>query len=130
MSALAGVARTARTLGLAQLARDAEAAGFAAGQVPVTDGVFARDGAMWTLAYGGVTVRIRDAKGLADLAVLLAAAGREVPAADLVAAAGAGQAGRADLWLGADEVLDATAPPDPGPAGRPGRGHRGSRRLE
>jgi hypothetical protein len=32
-----------------------------------------------------------------------------VPAADLVAAAGAGPAARADLWLGADEVLDATA---------------------
>jgi hypothetical protein len=109
LAALADVARTAHALGLAQLARDAEAAGFAAGQVPVTDGVFARDGAMWTLAYGGVTVRMRDAKGLADLAVLLAAPGRQVPAADLVAAAGAGQAGRADLWLGADEVLDATA---------------------
>ena len=56
VSALAEVARKARALGLAQLARDAEAAGFAAGQVPVTEGVFARDGAMWTLAYGGVTV--------------------------------------------------------------------------
>jgi len=109
VSALADVAHAASALGLAQLARDAEAAGFAAGQVPVTDGVFARDGAMWTLTYGGVTVRMRDAKGLADLAILLASAGRQVPAADLVAAAGAGQAGRADLWLGADEVLDATA---------------------
>jgi len=108
-SALADVAREAHALGLAQLARDAEAAGFAAGQAPVTDGVFARDGAMWTLTYGGVTVRMRDAKGLADLAVLLAAPGREVAAADLIAAAGAGRAGRAGLWLGADEVLDSTA---------------------
>jgi hypothetical protein len=103
------VARKARTLGLAQLARDAEAAGFAAGQVPVTEGVFARDGAMWTLSYGGVTARMRDAKGLSDLAVLLAAPGRQVPAADLIAAAGAGQSGLADLRMGADEVLDATA---------------------
>ena len=109
VSALAEVAGTARQLGLAQLARDAEAAGFAAGRVPVTEGIFARDGAMWTLAYGGVTVRMRDAKGLSDLAVLLAAPGREVTAADLIAAAGAGQAGRADLRLGADEVFDATA---------------------
>jgi AAA ATPase domain len=109
VSALAEVARKARTLGLAQLARDAEAAGFAAGQVPVTEGTFARDGAMWTLSYGGVTARMRDAKGLSDLAVLLAAPGREVPAADLIAAAGAGQAGLADLRIGADEVLDATA---------------------
>jgi len=109
VSALAEVARKARTLGLAQLARDAEAAGFAAGQVPVTEGVFARDGAMWTLSYGGVTARMRDAKGLSDLAVLLAAPGRQVPAADLIAAAGAGQSGLADLRMGADEVLDATA---------------------
>jgi energy-coupling factor transporter ATP-binding protein EcfA2 len=109
VSALAEVARKARTLGLAQLARDAEAAGFAAGQVPVTEGVFARDGAMWTLSYGGVTARMRDAKGLSDLAVLLAAPGRQVLAADLIAAAGAGQAGLADLRMGADEVLDATA---------------------
>jgi AAA ATPase domain len=104
-SALAEVARKARALGLAQLARDAEAAG----QVPVTEGIFARDGAMWTLAYGGVTVRMRDAKGLSDLAVLLAKPGRQVPAADLIAAAGAGPTGQADLRLGADEVLDATA---------------------
>ncbi|HEX5291699.1 MAG TPA: AAA family ATPase, partial [Streptosporangiaceae bacterium] len=109
VSALAEVAAAARRLGLAQLARDAEAAGFAAGQVPVTEGMFARDGAMWTLSYGGVTVRMRDAKGLSDLAVLLAVPGRQVPAADLIAAAGAGQAGLADLRMGADEVLDATA---------------------
>ena len=61
------------------------------------------------LQRGGQTLRMRDAKGLADLAVLLAAPGREVPAADLVAATGAGEAGRADLRLGADEVFDATA---------------------
>jgi hypothetical protein len=109
VTAMAEVAGAARKLGLAQLARDAEAAGFAAGQVPVTEGVFARDGAMWNLSYGGVTVRMRDAKGLSDLAVLLAAPGRQVPAADLIAAAGAGQAGLADLRMGADEVLDATA---------------------
>jgi tetratricopeptide (TPR) repeat protein len=109
VSALAEVARKARTLGLAQLARDAEAAGFAAGQVPVTEGVFAHDGAMWTLSYGGVTVRMRDAKGLSDLAVLIAVPRRQVPAADLIAAAGAGQAALADLRMGADEVLDATA---------------------
>jgi hypothetical protein len=108
-SALAQLARKAHALGLAQLARDAEAAGFAAGQVPVSEGIFARDGSMWTLAYGGATVRMRDAKGLSDLVVLLAVPGRQVPAADLIAAAGAGQAGLADLRMGADEVLDATA---------------------
>ena len=109
VEALAGVASEAHRTGLMQLARDAEQAGFAAGQQPLTSGVFTRDGALWTLTYGGTTVRMRDAKGLADLAVLLASPGREVPAADLVAAAGAGEAGRADLRLGADEVFDATA---------------------
>jgi hypothetical protein len=70
--------------------------------------VFRREGALWTLTYGGVTARMRDAKGLADIAALLAVPGREIPAADLVVA-GSGGAGRADLRLGADEVLDETA---------------------
>src|SRR5689334_6461377 len=70
--------------------------------------VFRRDGGMWTLAFGGTTVRLRDAKGLSDLTVLLANPGRSVAAADLVAAADAGRP-RADLSLGADEVLDETA---------------------
>ena len=39
-------------------------------EAPASSGVFTRDGALWTLAYGGLTVRMRDAKGLADLAVL------------------------------------------------------------
>ena len=103
------VASEAHRIGMTQLAWDAEQAGHAAGQAPASSGVFTRDGALWTLAYGGRTVRMRDAKGLADLAVLLASPGREVPAADLVAAAGVGEAGRADLRLGADEVFDATA---------------------
>jgi len=55
-----------------------------------------------------VTVRMRDAKGLADLAPLLAAPGREISAVDLVAASSGGL-GRADLRLGSDEVLDETA---------------------
>jgi hypothetical protein len=63
---------------------------------------------MWTLTFGGTTVRLRDAKGLSDLTVLLANPGRSVAAADLVAAADAGRP-RADLSLGADEVLDETA---------------------
>jgi hypothetical protein len=109
LATLTDVASEAHRTGMAQLARDAEQAGVAAGQAPVSSGVFTRDGALWTLSYGGQTVRMRDAKGLADLAVLLASPGRDVPAADLVAAAGAGEAGRADLRLGADEVFDATA---------------------
>jgi hypothetical protein len=109
LATLAELASEAHRIGMAQLARDAEQAAFAAGQAPVSNGVFTREGALWTLGYGGRTVRMRDAKGLADLAVLLAAPGREVLAAELVAAAGAGDAGRAGLRLGADEVFDATA---------------------
>ena len=67
--------------------------------------MFRRDGRHWTLAFGGRSVPLRDAKGLRDLAVLLAAPGREVAATELVAgvrsAAAAGLAA-----LGADPVLD------------------------
>jgi tetratricopeptide (TPR) repeat protein len=63
--------------------------------------VFRRDGDVWTVGFGGRTVRLRDAKGLRDLAVLLAAPGREVAAADLVT--GGAQAVQA---FGADPVLD------------------------
>ena len=68
--------------------------------------VFRRDGTLWTLTYAGRTVRMRDAKGLRDLATLLAAPGRPVAAAKLVAAAAGEAAVPADLRLGADEVLD------------------------
>ena len=104
---------------MAGLARDAGAEAAAAGAAepdgareagaPPATGVFRREGALWTLSYGGVTVRMRDAKGLADLAALLAVPGREIAAAELMAAAGGGDLGRADLKLGADEVLDETA---------------------
>ena len=47
--------------------------------------VFRRDGDTWTLAFGGRGVPLRDAKGLRDLAVLLAAPGREVAATELIA---------------------------------------------
>ncbi len=49
------------------------------------------------------------AKGLVDIAALLRAAGRPVHAAELVAASGAGDSGRAQLRMGADQVLDERA---------------------
>jgi energy-converting hydrogenase Eha subunit A len=73
---------------------------------PASGGVFRRDGALWTLGCAGRTVRMRDAKGLRDLATLLGAPGRPVHAADLVAAAAGEDTVPADLRLGADEVLD------------------------
>ncbi len=107
-ASLAEIGAEAERLGMAGLARDAQAHAAGAGRAPLATGVFRREGALWTLTYGGVTVRMRDAKGLADLAALLAGPGREIPAVDLVAA-GSGGLGRADLRLGADEVLDETA---------------------
>jgi hypothetical protein len=68
--------------------------------------VFRRDGDVWTLAFGGRTTALKDAKGLRDLAVLLAAPGREVAAADLAAGADGNQAAAAISALGADPVLD------------------------
>ncbi len=63
--------------------------------------VFRRDGDVWTVGFGGRAVLLRDAKGLRDLAVLLAAPGREVAAAALVT--GGAQPVQA---FGADPVLD------------------------
>jgi hypothetical protein len=67
--------------------------------------VLRRDGDVWTVAFNGRTVPLRDAKGLRDLAVLLAAPGLEVAAAELVAGAHSGTA-TAIAALGADPVLD------------------------
>lgn len=67
--------------------------------------MFRRAGDTWTLTFAGRSVPLRDAKGLRDLAVLLAAPGRDVAAADL--AAGLASAVAPGLAaLGADPVLD------------------------
>ncbi|TMB89036.1 MAG: hypothetical protein E6J45_10700 [Chloroflexi bacterium] len=47
---------------------------------------FSRDGAVWTITFAGRTVRLPDAKGLRDIATLLARPGREVHVSDLIAA--------------------------------------------
>jgi tetratricopeptide (TPR) repeat protein len=63
--------------------------------------VFRREGDVWTLGYAGTVVRLPDAKGLHDIARLLANPGVEIPAADLV-----GPAARLEATLGADPTLD------------------------
>lgn len=77
---------------------------------------FRREGDVWTLAFGGRRIRIRDAKGLRDLAVLLAVPGREVAATDLVTGAaraatvpGGGAVPAGHATFGADPVLDERA---------------------
>jgi hypothetical protein len=82
----------------------------ARGHTPPGDGggstnVFRSEGDTWTLAFGGRSVPLRDAKGLRDLAVLLAAPGREVAATELIAGV-AGTAAAGLATLGADPVLD------------------------
>lgn len=49
--------------------------------------VFRREGSYWTLSYAGRTARVPDAKGLRDIAMLLARPGRELHVADLISAA-------------------------------------------
>jgi hypothetical protein len=53
---------------------------------------------VWRLTWRGETATLTDSKGMGDLAVLLARPGREVPALDLVQAAGgpAGTGAQAD----------------------------------
>ena len=59
-----------------------------------------RQGPFWTLRYDGEECRVKDSKGIRDLAVLVGSPNREVPAAELVAQGMASDAG------GADAVLD------------------------
>ena len=67
-------------------------------------GTFRREGDVWTLTFQGTTVHLPDAKGLRDIARLLAAPGVELAAADLL-----GQEAAAEAVFGADAVLDARA---------------------
>lgn len=69
-----------------------------AGALPAYE--FRRDGGVWRVVYGEETAHLRDAKGLYDLSILLAAPGREVHVTDLV------PEGAAARSLGGDTVLD------------------------
>lgn len=70
---------------------------------------FRIEGEYWSLSYDGDTVRLKDAKGLHDIATLLARLGREVAALDLATERGPTTTSRAE-GLGpqghAGEVLD------------------------
>jgi hypothetical protein len=61
--------------------------------LPRADHAFHRDGEMWTLAYRGREIRMRDSKGLRDLHALLARPGTAVAALDLAGAPGGHRAG-------------------------------------
>jgi len=61
--------------------------------------VFRRDHDVWTLSFAGATITLPDAKGLRDIATLIAAPGVEISAAELAGLPAAG----------ADPVLDDAA---------------------
>ncbi|HUR22682.1 MAG TPA: hypothetical protein VMZ73_02300 [Acidimicrobiales bacterium] len=66
---------------------------------PRLSGTFRREGDVWLLSFDGTSVRLRDAKGLADLAVMLARPGREVHVAELAGAAELGPRPAPDALL-------------------------------
>jgi tetratricopeptide (TPR) repeat protein len=61
-----------------------------------------REGPVWAVRYGDGEIRVKDSKGMRDLAALLSAPGHEIAAAELMARGLSFQAG-------ADPVLDAEA---------------------
>lgn len=86
---------------------------------PTTSGAFHRSGEFWTVGFEGETAHVADRKGMADIQQLLAAPGREILAAELVAArerhgeavpsSVAGQEGLHPGIAGVGPVLDARA---------------------
>jgi hypothetical protein len=104
---LEAVQAEAGRLGLEEVA--AGAAGLLGERGRAGPAEFRRVGASWTVGYAGRVVRLPDAKGMRDLAVLLSRPGQPVPAAELVALSGGGRLARAGLALGADAVLDGQA---------------------
>ncbi|MFZ0180903.1 MAG: hypothetical protein WAL84_13675 [Candidatus Dormiibacterota bacterium] len=82
-----------------------------------TTNAFIREGEFWTLTYEGVVARLKDSKGLRDIARLLQTPGTEVAAIDLASGPSGARRTRAsgsrDLDLGVEgdvgEALDATA---------------------
>jgi tetratricopeptide (TPR) repeat protein len=94
---LADAARSAREIGMLELHRRAVERATAAqdGATPLRDGsqarlpshVFRLEGEYWSVAFpGGPITRFRDARGMRQIAFLLARPGEDVPAVDLAAA--------------------------------------------
>jgi hypothetical protein len=87
---LGAAAAQASALGMTRVARLARAAAPGAqssgrpSPSSPAEGSFRRVGSTWLVRFGGVDAHVRDAKGMADLAVLLARPGTEVHVAELV----------------------------------------------
>ncbi len=67
------------------------------------ENVFCREGDIWRISYAGSEIRLRDAKGLADLGTMLRTPGQEIPATILTGSAAVSSG------FGADPVLDRQA---------------------
>jgi tetratricopeptide (TPR) repeat protein len=78
LDAAAGAALAARTQEWAD----------GSGLAPDSLALFRREGDVWTLRYAGRTVRLRDSKGLRDLAVLLGRPDEQTHVSELTSAAG------------------------------------------
>jgi hypothetical protein len=78
--------------GAALLARTRRSAGREAAATAADAATFRREGELWTLAYHGRAVRLRDTKGLRDLAALITEPGRDLAVHELTGAAGEGGA--------------------------------------
>jgi len=73
------------------------------------DNVFRSEGEFWTVVFSGEIARLKDSKGLRDIAVLLSSPNREIAAVDLVSR-DAGPVGRAVAGGGdAGEAVDERA---------------------
>jgi hypothetical protein len=84
-----------------QVAADLAALGHTASTTAGPAYIFRREGETWTVTFAGTTARVRDAKGLHDLAALLAAPGRAIHVVDLM-----GVPSTATGRAGADPDLD------------------------
>jgi hypothetical protein len=78
---------SARTHGMTELLARVEPllAGVAPDLPPDNAAVLRREGEYWTIAYEGTSARVRDARGLRLIALLLASPGRELSALELAA---------------------------------------------
>ncbi len=108
--------QAAQSLGMNSLARKAAALRSAAlaaptlaAAPPIEAAVFRKEGDYWTLAYQGRSVRLKDAKGLRDIAALLMRPGESLHVADLVAGSAAAPAGVRRERAPSDPAIDGRA---------------------
>ena len=73
----------ARALGMTALLARAEPLRSELAAVPDNEAVLRREGEYWTVGYEGSTTRVRDARGLRLISLLLCSPGRDIPATHL-----------------------------------------------